>query len=141
METPLPDFELAHPGPLRDRLVAAALSGAKTATSSLRVFYELADEPLPQAGTRSILIGSDGERLAIIESIEVRQFRLCDVDDVIALAEGEGFAGAEEWRRDHEAFWREELALIPGGASIELSDETLVVVETFRVVPGPVTQG
>ncbi|GIF43499.1 hypothetical protein BC793_12852 [Actinoplanes xinjiangensis] len=38
-------LEFAFPGPLRDQLVAAALSWAKTTT--LLVGYEINDEPLP----------------------------------------------------------------------------------------------
>jgi uncharacterized protein YhfF len=136
METPLPLFELAHPGPLRDQLVAAVLSGAKTATSSLRVFYDLESEALPVAGTRSILVGSDGEQVALVESIAVVQLRLGDVDDAIAHAEGEGFADAGAWRASHEAFWQEELDMMAGGEAVGMDDDTIVVVETFRLVSG-----
>lgn len=55
-------MEFAFPGPLRDRLVAAVLSGAKTATSGLVLAYERENEPLPTAG----------------------QFRLVDVGDATA---------------------------------------------------------
>ncbi len=46
----LPSFELAYPGPLRDQLVAAVLSGAKTSTSSLLAEFSAEDDPLPVAG-------------------------------------------------------------------------------------------
>src|SRR5579875_1539731 len=46
----LPAAEFGFPGPLRDRLVAAILSGAKTATSSLMADYEHGHEPLPRGG-------------------------------------------------------------------------------------------
>ena len=46
----LPRMEFAFPGPLRDRLVAAILSGAKTATTGLVLEYERENEPLPEVG-------------------------------------------------------------------------------------------
>src|SRR5215469_6335161 len=46
----LPRAEFAFPGPLRDKLVAAILSGVKTSTSGLVLEYERANEPLPTVG-------------------------------------------------------------------------------------------
>jgi uncharacterized protein YhfF len=46
----LPRVEFAFPGPLRDQLVAAILSGAKTSTSALVIGYERDNEPLPKVG-------------------------------------------------------------------------------------------
>ena len=43
--------EFAFPGPLRDQLVAAILSGAKTTTSGLLTGYERDGEPLPRPAT------------------------------------------------------------------------------------------
>jgi len=134
MDVDLPAFELGWPGPMRNRLVAAVLSGAKTATCSLRATYDLEGEPLPQAGERQALVSSAGERLAVVEIVDVRELRLVEVNDDVAYAEGEGFADAEEWRRAHEAFWTEELATVPGGENVTVDDQALVVVETFRVV-------
>jgi uncharacterized protein YhfF len=60
----LPAAEFGFPGPLRDRLVAAILSGAKTSTSGLMVAYEREDEPLPEAGQLSAVLDSAGRRVA-----------------------------------------------------------------------------
>ncbi|MBH0242395.1 RNA-binding protein, partial [Streptomyces cavourensis] len=57
---PLKPFLLAFPGPLRDRLVAAVLSGEKVSTSGLLAEYELEQEELPPVGERSALIDSEG---------------------------------------------------------------------------------
>ena len=134
MEADLPLFELGWPGPMRDCLVAATLSGAKTVTSSLRAPYDLENEPLPYAGKRCILVGSEGEHLALVETTEVREIRLKDVDDAIAQGEGEGFKNVQEWRSAHEQFWRDVLRTVPGGESVQLNDETLIVVETYKVL-------
>jgi uncharacterized protein YhfF len=134
MATELPLFELGNPGPLRDRLVAAALSGEKTATSALLVFFELEDEALPVAGSRAVLVDSAGAPVALVELLAVCQVRLGEVDDAIAWAEGEGFADVRAWRRAHENFWRVQLEQIPGGAAVEIDDDSIVVVEMFRLV-------
>ena len=44
----LPLAEFAFPGPLRDQLVAAILSGAKTTTTGLVADYEHEGESLPR---------------------------------------------------------------------------------------------
>ncbi|SCG80211.1 hypothetical protein GA0070609_6308 [Micromonospora echinaurantiaca] len=54
----LPRAEFAFPGPLRDKLVSAILSGAKTSTTALLVGYERANEPLPEVGQRSAVVDS-----------------------------------------------------------------------------------
>lgn len=46
----MPRTELAFPGPLRDQLVAAILSGSNTSTTGLVVDYEYEGEPLPEGG-------------------------------------------------------------------------------------------
>ncbi|MET8348679.1 MULTISPECIES: ASCH domain-containing protein [unclassified Micromonospora] len=131
----LPRAEFAFPGPLRDKLVAAILSGAKTSTSALLVGYERANEPLPEAGQRSAVVDSDDRRVAVIELTEVRVLRLADVDLQHALDEGEGDESVAQWRAGHETFWhsaevREEL----GDPGFTVDDDTLVVTQRFRLV-------
>ena len=54
----LPVAEFAFPGPLRDQLVAAILSGEKTTTTGLLVGYERDSEPLPRPGLRQAVLDS-----------------------------------------------------------------------------------
>ncbi len=119
---------------MRDRLVAAVLAGAKTCTCSLHALYVGQDEALPVVGQRSLLLGSGDERIAVVETTNVSLVRMADVDDRTAQAEGEGFRDARDWRDAHEAFWSEQLAGIPGGDAITLDDDTIIVVEYFRLV-------
>ncbi|MFC9228774.1 hypothetical protein ACFTZI_07335 [Streptomyces decoyicus] len=63
----LPEFALGFPGPLGDRLVAAVLSGAKTATTGLLTEYERCAEPLPSVGGRSVMPDSGGRPVAVQE--------------------------------------------------------------------------
>src|ERR1700721_3348770 len=71
--------EFAFPGPLRDQLVAAILSGAKTTTSGLLAGYERDGEPLPRPGDRWVVIDSAGQPVALLEVVAVRVIRLGDV--------------------------------------------------------------
>lgn len=130
-------FELGDPGPMRDRLVAAVLRGDKTATSSLEVFYRIDRMALPRPGDRSTLVGSAGERLGTIELLDARILRLGDVGDDVAIAEGEGFRDAGEWRSAHEHYWEgfvEPVRTFLREPSWQLGEDTPVVVEWFRLV-------
>jgi uncharacterized protein YhfF len=131
----LPRAEFAFPGPLRDQLVAAILSGAKTTTSSLVLAYERENEPLPSVGQRLAVVDSEDRRVAVIELTDVRVVRIADVDLQHALDEGEGDESVAQWRAGHERFWysaevREEL----GDPGFTVNDDTLVLAQRFRLV-------
>lgn len=129
----LPVAEFAFPGPLRDALVAAILSGAKTSTSALLEEYLHDAQALPRAGDRSAVIDSVGRRVAVIETTHVDVVRLGVVPLRHAVDEGEGFVSVAEWRTAHLAFWRsaEFTAALPG---VRVDDDTRVVLERFTVV-------
>ena len=126
--------EFAFPGPLRDQLVAAILSGAKTTTSGLLIDYERDGEPLPQPGDRWVVIDSAGEPVTLIELVAARVMRLADVDLPHALGEGEGYASVADWRAGHESFWHsDQVRAEIGDPEFTVDDDTLVVAEEFRV--------
>ncbi|MFJ8429888.1 ASCH domain-containing protein [Kitasatospora sp. NPDC094019] len=127
--------EFAFPGPLRDRLVGAVLSGAKTSTTGLVTEYEAEDEPLPRAGTRGAVVDSAGRIVAVTEVTDVRIVRLDEVDLRHALDEGEGYTTVAEWRAGHETFWHgEELRAALGDPDFTVDDGTRVILERFRLV-------
>ncbi len=131
----LPVAEFAFPGELRDRLVAAILSGEKTSTSSLALEYELEGEPLPRVGDRSVVVDSDEQPVAVIEVTEVRVIRVGDVEDQFARDEGEGFDSVADWRAGHERFWSsDEFRASIGDPAYGVGDDTPMVAERFRVV-------
>jgi len=132
----LPVAHFGFPGPLRDRLVAAVLSGEKTATSSLLLEYELdPGEKFPEVGSRSVVIDSDKNSVCVIETTEVRILPLQEVDEQFARDEGEGFRSVAEWRAAHEAFWQStEMRAALGRPEFTVDDETLIVAERFRVL-------
>ncbi|MGW2631045.1 ASCH domain-containing protein [Streptomyces chattanoogensis] len=92
----LPPFEPAFPGPLRDKLVAAVLSGAKTATTGLLAGYEAENEPLPKPGERSALLDSQERRVAVVEITDVQVLPLGEIGPRHAVDEGEGY-GSVAW--------------------------------------------
>lgn len=127
--------EFAFPGPLREQLVAAIVSGAKTTTSGLVVDYEHEGEALPSPGDRGVVVDSAGRPVTVIETIAVRVIRLADVDLQHAIGEGEGYTSVAEWRAGHEEFWHsEEMRAALGDPSFTVDDDTLVVAVEFRVV-------
>ena len=119
----LPEFGLGHPGTeWRRVLVEAVLDGRKTATAGLHGVFE--DEPTPSAGDRFVVEDEQGVPRAIVEVTEVRVLRAADVDVQFARDEGEGFETVADWRAAHERFW----------ADREITDDTVIVAERFRVV-------
>uniref|UniRef100_A0AAU2JJY0 ASCH domain-containing protein n=1 Tax=Streptomyces sp. NBC_00049 TaxID=2903617 RepID=A0AAU2JJY0_9ACTN len=130
----LPPYQLGFPGPLRDALVAAVLSGAKTSTTGLLAEYEAEGEPLPVPGARAALVDSDERVVAVVEVTGVEVLRLADVTLRHALDEGEGFASVAEWRTAHEAFWHSEpVRAAIGDPGFTVGDDTVVLAERFRV--------
>jgi uncharacterized protein YhfF len=132
---PLKPFLLAFPGPLRDQLVAAVLSGEKVCTSGLLAEYEVEREELPPVGERSALIDSEGREVAVVELTEVEVLPLGSVGLRHALDEGEGYTSVAGWRAGHEVFWHsEEMREALGDQEFTVDDDTMIVAERFRVV-------
>ena len=131
----LPRAEFAFPGPLRDQLVAAILSGAKTSTSGLVLGYERENEPLPRVGRLEAVVDSRDRRVAAIELTEVRVVRLADVDLQHVLDEGEGDESVAQWREGHESFWHSpQVRAELGDPGFTVDDDTLVLAQRFRLV-------
>ncbi|MEU9130892.1 ASCH domain-containing protein [Kitasatospora sp. NPDC048540] len=134
----LPKSEFAFPGPLRDALVAAVLSGAKTSTTGLLAEYRKLGEELPAPGDRQAVVDSDDRPVAVIEVTGVRVVPLGEVGLQHALDEGEGYRTVAEWRATHEGFWRSpELLEVLEEPEFTVDDSTEVVLERFRVVVAP----
>jgi PPOX class probable F420-dependent enzyme len=133
----LPAFGFADPGPVRDALTAAVLSGEKVATSSLVVDYVIEGDELSKVGQRFVVYDSAQQPVAVIETTAVRLATIGTVEDDFARAEGEGFADAAAWRVAHERFWNGHLAAYRSGLrdpAFTLSASTPIVCERFRLV-------
>ena len=130
------DFGYPGDGGLGDRLLAAVVAGAKTATSSLAVEY-LNGEPLPRVGERLTLVDHDGKPHGSVETTKVRIIPLNEVGDDVAHAEGEGYEDAAAWRQGHEGFWARTHHLIredSGDPDWTLRDAEPVVVQWFHLI-------
>jgi uncharacterized protein YhfF len=131
----LPPVAFAFPGPLRDQLVAAILSGAKTSTSALVLAYERENEPLPRVGQQMAVVDSEDRRVAVIELTDVRVVPLADVDLQHAIDEGEGDESVAQWRAGHERFWHSTEARAElGEPDFTVNDDSLVLALRFRLV-------
>lgn len=131
----LPVCEFAFPGPLRDKLVSAVLNGSKTSTTSTLVEYGIGQEELPVIGLREVVIDSQGRPVAVIETTDVRQVPLAEVDLQHAIDEGEGFATVAQWRAGHEEFWHsQEMRESLNDPGFTVEDGTMVVLQRFKVI-------
>ena len=133
----LPAWGFAFPGPVRDELTQLALDGTKTTTAGLLIETELDGEALPKKGDQEVLLDSADRPVAVIETVDCRVARLADVDDRHAIDEGEGYANAAEFRVAHERFWNgyiDDLRRRLGDPTFRLDDDTLIVLQRFRVV-------
>jgi uncharacterized protein YhfF len=120
----LPPFELGHPRTeLRRQLVVAVLRGEKTATAGLLAEYEAEGEEPDAVGARCVLLGYDGEEVAVVQVTESRVVPAGEIDEAFARDEGEGFESVEEWRVAHERFFEQPIG-----------PDTAIVAVRFRVV-------
>ncbi|MDA0183973.1 ASCH domain-containing protein [Solirubrobacter phytolaccae] len=137
-DTPQPPpgdvITFAFPGPLRDKLVAAVLSGKKTATTGLAIEWEVEGEALPVVGQRHTVVDSSEQPVGVIETTLVEVIRLGDADWSLARDEGEDFEDVAQWRVAHERFWTHEvIPTLPAGTLSALTDDTQVLVWRFRL--------
>ncbi|TRX63396.1 ASCH domain-containing protein [Corynebacterium hiratae] len=130
--TELPRGEFAFPGPLRDALVTAILNGTKTTTTSLLAEYPRDHDPREDVGTLEAVLDSHDNVVCVIRTAEVHVCRLADVSDEHAIAEGEGYADASEWRTGHEEFWRSP-EFVEYIGELDINDYTQVVCQRFTI--------
>ena len=131
----LPGF--ATPGPLRERLSGLVLAGAKTATFDLFDLARFDPAGVPAPGNDWTMHDSTGRPLAVLTTVSVEVIRLADVSFAMAAVEGESFVSAASWRRAHEDYWAPFIGQIraqTNDIAWSLTDDTLVVFETFAVV-------
>ena len=135
----LPAGESAFPGPLRDRLAAAILTGGKRATTALLADYKADSRTrLPAPGDRELVLDSAGTPACVIGIVDVDVVPLAEVAPPHALGEGEGYEDVAERREGHERFWtspeyREWLGSL-GAEPPAVDDDTPVVCTRFEVV-------
>ena len=130
--TELPSGEFAFPGPLRDALVTAILDGTKTTTTSLLVEHPRGHNPREDVGTLEAVLDSHDNVVCVIRTTEVYVCRLADVSDAHAIAEGEGYADARDWRAGHEQLWGSP-EFVEYIGQLDINDDTQVVCQRFTI--------
>ena len=119
-------LELGTPGEMRQELVGLVLSGPKRATAGLLGDYEIEGEALETVGERLVLVGTQGERVGLIEVTAVEIAPFAQVSDEFARSEGEGFTGYADWAAAHRAYWER--------IGRRIDDRTQVVCLSFTLV-------
>ena len=113
-----------------DGLAELVIRGRKTATASLKLLYQIEQEPLPRAGEFSVITDGAGEAVCVIRTTRVYAVPFRDVGPAQAFREGEGDRSLRAWREIHRSFFAEELA--PYHRAFDESME--VVCEEFEPV-------
>lgn len=117
-------------GGLGERLIRQILDGTKTATCSLKI--ELTQEELAELyagrGRLATVVNWRQEPRCTIRILDVFETTFGDPDPRLVRGEGDG-EDADKFRRDHALAWE---ATLPG---VPLTDETVLVVELFELVP------
>jgi len=126
----LPPFRFGSTPAGADELLALVLAGTKTTTSLAVAAAGVTGEPLPFAGSLSIVLDGAGRPRCVIETIEIALQPFSAVDEAFAHAYGEGDRTREWWLREMGDYYREEFAALglPADADPELC------CERFRVV-------
>lgn len=106
------------------------LNGEKTATCSMKYWYESGLEPMPCVGNLQIVTDWYGNPTSIIETTDVSLCRFSDVTAEFAAMEGEGDKSLAWWRKAHWTFFSSECTEL----GIEPKKDMLLVLERFGVV-------
>ena len=115
---------------MADDLGALIVNGTKTATCSALWEYEAEGSPLPEPGSKTIVLDGNGDPLCIVETTDVEVGPYDEVDARFAYEEGEGDRSLKYWR---EAHWRFFSRTLPSIGKKPAADMPLVC-ERFRVV-------
>lgn len=115
---------------MADELGALIAAGTKTATCSALWEYEAEGSPLPETGSKTIVLDGYNDPLCIVETTEVGVRPYNEVDARFAYEEGEGDRSLEYWR---EAHWRFFSRTLPNIGKEPTPDMPLVC-ERFRVI-------
>jgi uncharacterized protein YhfF len=117
-------FKFGDNEPLCKELLRLIRLGKKTATCDALSAFEVGGEAMPVVGRRDTALNWNGTPALLLETLDVFQMRFCDVDEGLALAEGEN-DDLEGWRRDHQQYFERN-----GGF-----DRTMILVcERFKLI-------
>lgn len=104
--------------------------GIKTATCSMKYWYEQEGEPMPAVGHLMVVTDWLGNPTSIIEICAVSECKFADVSEDFANAEGEGDRSLAWWRESHWKFFAAECTEL----NIKPIEDMVLVLEHFKVV-------
>lgn len=113
-----------------DLLADLVRKGHKRATTSLYLFYQIDNEPLPKEGAYGVILNSKGEAICIIQITRVFITPFNHVTEEYAYREGEGDKTLLYWKKVHKTFFENELSEL----GIKFEEKMNVVCEEFEVV-------
>jgi uncharacterized protein YhfF len=116
----LESFSFGDSPEMADRLLGFVLGGSKRATC-----WSVADGQQTYLSKQMVVLDGAGKPRAVVETIELKQRRFCDVDLQFALDEGEGDETLEDWRRGHRSYFKRNGGFDP---------EMMLWCERFRLV-------
>jgi len=104
--------------------------GQKTATCSLKYWYESDDESMPIVGHLMVVTDWNGKPVCIVEIESVEECKYSDVSADFAYLEGEGDRSLEWWRKAHWDFFAQECEEL----NMKPCEDMMLVLEQFHVV-------
>jgi uncharacterized protein YhfF len=110
---------------LADELLALVLAGKKTATCAALRDYTGDSADKAVVGRRDVVLDGARRPAAVIETVEITYRRFDEVGEAFARDEGDGAATLEQWRHDHEVYFRRN-----GGFSPDMN----LLCERFRLI-------
>ena len=123
-------FAFGGGGALADELAELVLSGKKRATASLAIEFTSLNEPLPEAGSVSIVLRGDLKPVAIIERTAIKTVPFELVDEAFAATEGEGDGSLAYWRAAHMEYFTG----VCERHGVQFDATTPVLCQTFRLL-------
>ena len=115
---------------LADELGSLVVDGPKRATAELAQAFGGEGDPLPEVGDHCVVVGGDGQPLAVVRTTDVRIGPLSSVDDSFAWDEGEGDRSRAWWLEAHTRYFTRECER----EGWTFSADVPVVFERFEVV-------
>jgi len=106
------------------------LSAEKTATCSMKYWYESGSEAMPKIGNLQIVTDWNGNPTSIIETTEVSECKFSEVTAEFAALEGEGDKSLKWWRKAH---WDYFCATCQD-QGLKPSKDMVLILEKFKVV-------
>ena len=113
-------FSFGDSPEMADQLLAFVLGGSKRATC-----WSALDGQQTHVGKQMVVQDGAGRPRAILETVELKQQRFCDVGLQFALDEGEGDETLDDWRRGHRSYFERNGGFDP---------EMMLWCERFRLV-------